>query len=164
MRSITILGCGLAGSWVAHHLALIGPMDFLLFDGDSCEAECRESLNIVKRGITRAQALADHILSISPHSQVEVRGYFDHERDTVAVRGPVLGAMGSAKVCAVTAGELKRAGKSWLTFAIPAKQGLPVIVATTTDDVTEDYFGTPCMSRQQIWAESARAASQLLTM
>lgn len=164
MAAITILGCGLAGSWVAHHLVHSGWDDFVLFDGGDDRQELR-SLGPIPEGMpskrTAAEALATHLKSINPNIKVEIFGSFDLEADLGRIRGNVVGTMSSIDYCKISAIAIKDAGHQWVTLALPSTAAEPIIASTDPSALLTSHFAAPYSSRDEI-SEKAKAVVDLL--
>jgi hypothetical protein len=169
-RTATILGCGIAGSWVAHHLVAHDYKRFVLF-GASYDPSTLLRLGPFSEGHaelqTSALTLASHLLSLSPDLTIELHGNFNPDRDRGFVKGDVVGAMGgkaALPLCAGGAFIARSQGGRWITLALPSEPGNPIIISENPDDLTPQYLtGTPLCSREEISSSAAEAASRLVS-
>jgi hypothetical protein len=171
LRTATILGCGISGCWVAHHLVSHGYNHFVLF-GSSYDAQTLNKLGPFSSQQpalqTSALGLAAHLLSISPDLRIEIHGNFEPTQDRSFVKGDVVGAIGGrtgahvAPLCRAGALAARSQGGKWITLALPSQEGAPILISDNPDDLSAEYLtGVPVSSRDDISQHAAEAARRL---
>lgn len=159
---VTVLGCGVAGSWIAHHLASLGVNKFILFGG---AAPTEEMARIGPYGFplssfsTAASALAYHIQQFSSDCAIDVREDFDIARDLDLVKGLVIGTMRGHKSLCVWAYEaVTTRGHQWVTLGLPCSPEAAPVVGCTPDVLDDDHFQPPACSKLDAMTSAAQAA------
>jgi hypothetical protein len=150
-RTVTILGCGVAGSWAAHHLCSAGFDRFVLFGGEPVPAYVLEKgpycAGEAPSG-TAAEALADHLRKLNPSAQIEVFGDYVPGRDDDQLSGRVFGVMGRMANCLSAFSAAQTRGLIWRSFGLPSTaRGSAKVVNSPHDLDPDEHFGVPALDR-----------------
>lgn len=160
----TILGCGVAGTWMAHHLAASGNHELFLYGGAPDGQTVREKGALSTSQpiqLTAADALKTHLLRVNPSTRVEVHGDFKMD-DVPALKGTVIGAMNAKGACTGGGRALLELGRSWFTVGLPSR-GTDAYFGSDPDRIMDDFFGPTCFTKQQVNEFTAEACKVLLS-
>jgi len=161
-QTITILGCGVAGSWVAHQLVALGYERFTLFGGAKDSRSLRRIGPIPKAQPvhgTAAQALAKHLQRLDPSVAVTTFGDFKDDEHAQHLAGRVVGTMGTIKKCMKTGDLVRKRGLPWITLALPSTRGVKIVIGTNPKALRDGHFGPTILGRPDILIAAARAAA-----
>lgn len=163
--AVTILGCGVAGSWVAHHLASAGEKHFVLFDGGVPDEQLLKMGPVMVREgeSTKAELLANHLRKISPDVDVNAHAKFDLARHRTQLKGAVLGTMNVLADCRGSGIELQRSAHKWVTVGLTSARNGKSYVGSDPKQLREEHFGPTTCSKGEIVELTAQAARLLLS-
>lgn len=162
--TIIVMGCGIAGSWAAHHLCSIGYAKFRLFGGAAVYKSLTDlgpacSAYYKGQGQTTAELLQDHLLALSPAVQIETVGNFDPNKHASLLDSPTIGTMGSMPGCMSAYQIVKSKGHIWMSLGLPSNSnGQAVIVDDPHDLDPDEHLGEPNLTRAQVMLIGARFA------
>jgi hypothetical protein len=162
----TILGCGVEGAWIAHHLVSEGYHRFVLFSGAPDREDLRR-LGPFEADMpihaSAAEALATHLRAIAPKVTVEIHGRFNPDLDANKVRGDVVGALSTVELCARGFQAAREAGGGWISLGIPSDKKGEIVVTDDYRRITQSHLAgeTRMSSREEISKSAALAASEL---
>jgi len=166
----TVLGCGVAGSWLAHHAVAFGFQKFVLFDPGSDRETLRTIgplISPVNPMRTCAESLAKHLLAMNPDLEIETYGAFDLEHGSGAkVEGTIFAAMskfspGVDKCGGV--GAFATNHHPLITLGLPTTSSAKIWWGKDLSGLTEDHFGgPPVISKYEAMLAAAQALGAIL--
>jgi hypothetical protein len=164
-RTITILGCGTAGSWIAQHLSCLGYKDFVLY-GDYpmsgsllAKGPFQAKVSAEKAG-SSAAALSAQLKQANPDSSVEVHEHFEVGKNDDRMRGTVVGELRSMANCMSAFDTAQQKGLKWVSLGLPStSEGVAAIVTHPSQLDVDQHLGKPIQSKQEIMVETAKVAA-----
>ncbi|MER8513723.1 hypothetical protein NKH47_12315 [Mesorhizobium sp. M1060] len=164
-KTITILGCGVAGSWIAQHLSSLGCSDFVLYGDYPMTSSLVSKGPFLKSTLSEgngssAATLAVQIKSINPASTVEVHEHFEQGKNDDRLRGFVVGELSSMANCMSAFRTAKEQGLQWISLGLPStRDGTAVVVTDPSELDAAEHLGKPIQSKQEIMVEAAKIAA-----
>lgn len=164
-RTITILGCGTAGSWIAQHLSCLGYKDFVLYGdypitGSLLAKGPFQSEVLAEKNGSSAAALSAQLKQVSPDSTIEVHEHFEVGKNDDRMRGTVVGELRSMANCMSAFDTARQKGLRWISLGLPStSDGFAAIVTHPSQLDVDQHLGRPAQSKQEIMVETAKVAA-----
>jgi ThiF family len=164
-KAVTILGCGVAGTWTAHHLATLGFDDFTLFGGADITSTDLTKLpygEVNKAKGKTAEVLKTHVLALNAAATVRTFDDYEAVNSKAELKGVVGGMMGTMRFCTMAYHDAIAKGLKYATLGFPSTTSGEIVISQTPYDIDPDEHLKPTiLSLDQIMVASARFAAHL---
>lgn len=164
--TVTILGCGIAGSWTAHHLALMGCETFVLFDGGANRNHVLDKGPYFNKSVladTASETLANHLSTMNNVAQIEFHPHFEPNNDQKKLKGVIAGVMGGPAMCRTAQMASADIGLPFVSLGLPSTTKGQATITENIDELDpNEHFSETIMTVEQLYSITAEYAKNIL--